>query len=217
MRDLIKRLLNEIKYTKDPELLKKQYGYRPAQTVKGREGDTYKEREVDVFFSDKYKYHVHVDKLGNHLYLVAFFPHLDKSFFRKQEELSKSGGEYHDKYTYQTKEKIFYDIMGLMIDKCKTIINNDKFASFSYMGAPDVISNKESDLYDTKRFRVYNRLMLDQFSDSHTLDYDREYSISVLLNKEYLKEITKGLTEKESEKKYQEYKDWCLKTTLYGA
>jgi hypothetical protein len=217
MRDLIKRLLNEIKYTKDPELLKKQYGYRPAQTTKGSDSDIFKERDIDVFFSDKYKYHVHVDKFDNHLYLVAFFPHLDSSFFTKQDRLNKKGSEYHDKYSYQTKENIFYDIMGLMLDKCNTILKNDSLASFSYMGAPDIIRDKEKDLTDTKRFRIYNKMMSDQFKDTHILDSKENYSISVLINKKYIQEITKGLTEEESKKRYEEYKNWCLNTTLSGA
>lgn len=217
MRDLIKRLLNEIKYTKDPELLKKQYGYRPAQTIKGREGEKFQERDVDVFFSDKYKYHVHVDKFDNHLYLVAFFPHLDKSFFTKQHMLSKTGQKYNDQFTYQTKENIFYDVIGLMLDKCKSILDKDKLASFSYMGAPDILTDKDDNLHNTKRFRVYNKLMIDQFSDTHILDIKKEYSISVLLNKEYLEEISKGLSNEERKKKYEEYKDWCLNTTLSGA
>lgn len=217
MRDIIKRLLNEIKYTKDPELLKKQYGYRPVQTTKGRAGELYKERDIDVFFSDKYKYHVHVDKFDNHLYLVAFFPHLDSSFFEKQEKLSQRGREYHDKYTYQTKENIFYDVMTIMMDKCETILKNDSLASFSYMGAPDIITNKESDLENTKRFRVYNKLMIDHFKDTHTLDGDPKYSITVLINKKYIEEITKGLTPEEKSEKYNEYKDYCLSKTLRAA
>ena len=36
-------------------------------------------------------------------------------------------------------------------------------------------------------------------------------------NKEYLEEITEGLSDEERKKKYEEYKDWCLNTTLSGA
>ena len=59
--------------------------------------------------------------------------------------------------------------------------------------------------------------MIDQFSDTHILDIKKEYSISVLLNKKYLEEISKGLSDEERKKKYEEYKDWCLNTTLSGA
>lgn len=217
MRDIIKRLLNEIKNTKDPELLKKQYGYRPSQTTKGGLGDLYKEREVDVFFSDKYKYHVHVDKFDNHLYLVAFFPHLDSSFFEKQEKLRRRGGEYHDKYTYQTKENIFYDVMTIMLDKCDTILRNDSLSSFSYMGAPDINTGKESDLENTKRFRVYNKIMYDHYKNTHFFENDETYSMSILINKKYIEEITKGLTPEEKTKKYKEYKDYCFSKTLRAA
>ena len=59
--------------------------------------------------------------------------------------------------------------------------------------------------------------MEDQFNDTHVLRGERKYSISVLLNKEYLDTITKGMSDEERYQKYKEYEDWCLKTTLFGA
>ena len=120
--------------------------------------------------------------------LISFSTKLNKDFYVKQQRLSSSGEKYNDEYSYLTKENIPFQILSLMVSEMKNILNEKPYSSFGYFGAPDYKTGEETDLFNTKRVRVYNKLLNDEFSQTHEVKSLETYSGGLILNIEVLKE-----------------------------
>jgi hypothetical protein len=75
-----------------------------------------------------------------------------------------------------------------MVSEMKNILNEKPYSSFGYFGAPDYKTGEETDLFNTKRVRVYNKLLNDEFSQTHEVKSLETYSGGLILNIEVLKE-----------------------------
>jgi hypothetical protein len=205
MKELIRQILNEIKFSQDnAEELKKKFGWRFVQSSGPKEGKEYKKLHIYTFKTPKkfketsgYKYIVHIEEYEYDYYLISFFPKLNKDFYVKQSKLSSAGLKYDDEYSFQTRENIPFKILTLMVSEMKNILNNKPFASFGYFGAPDVKTGSEGDLFNTKRVRIYNKIIQDELSETHKVFSDPTFSGSVIINKEVLEQ-------------HPSYKDYCL-------
>lgn len=198
MKNLIRKILNEIKFSQDrAEELKKKFGWRFVQTSGPKKGKNYKKLHIYTFKSPKYKYIVHIEEYDYDYYLISFFPKLNKDFFVKQSQIAYRGGEHHDEYSYFTNEDIAIQILSLLISEMKKILQTNQYASFGYFGAPDYKTGNEEDMFNTKRVRVYNGIIQNELSKTHEIYSDPTFSGSVIINKEVLSE-------------YPLYKQYCI-------
>lgn len=197
MRSLIKKLLNEIKFSQErANELKDKFGWRFVQTQRPKEGKNYKKLHIYTFKSPKYKYNVHIEEYEYDFYLISFFPKLNKDFYIKQANLGVKGNPHYDEYSYLTKENIPLQILSLLVSEMRTILKEKPYASFGYFGAADYKTGEEDDLFNTKRVRIYNKMLEDELNDTHEVFSDPTFSGSVIINKEVLKE-------------YPYYKKYC--------
>jgi hypothetical protein len=197
LRDNIKKILNEIKFSPErAEELKTKFGWKFVQTDKPKKTDKFKNKRVYTFKSPKYKYIVHIEEYDYDYFLVSFFPKLNKDFFVKQQKLASGGQKHFDKYSYQTKENIPFKIFSLLINEIKDILKEKPYASFGYFGSPDYMIGDDTDLINTKRFRIYNKSLQDEFSETHTVLGHEMFAGGLVLNKEVLEE-------------YPEFEDYC--------
>lgn len=197
MRSLIKKLLNEIKFSQErTNELKDKFGWRFVQTQRPKEGKNYKKLHIYTFKSPKYKYNVHIEEYEYDFYLISFFPKLNKDFYIKQANLGVMGSPHYDEYSYLTKENIPLQILSLLVSEMKNILKEKPYASFGYFGAADYKTGEEDDLFNTKRVRIYNKMLEDELNDTHEVFSDPTFSGSVVINKEVLKE-------------YPYYKKYC--------
>jgi hypothetical protein len=102
--------------------------------------------------------------------------------------LADKGQKFYDKYSYQTKENIPFKIFSLLVGEIKNILKDHPYASFGYFGAPDYKLGEETDLFNTKRVRIYNQLLNDEFNQTHVVKSELEFSGGMVLNKEVLNE-----------------------------
>ena len=189
MTDIIRRILNEIKFSQErAEELKKKFGWRFVQSKNPKSGKTYKKLHIYTFKSPKYKYIVHIEEYDYDYFLISFFPKLNKDFYVKQSILGSTGQEQYDEYTYLTKENIPLKILTLLISEMKGILIKKPYASFGYFGAPDVKTGEDEDLFNTKRVRIYNEIISNELSNTHKIISDPTFSGSLVLNKEVLQE-----------------------------
>jgi hypothetical protein len=190
MRELIREILNEIKFSQErTDELKDKFGWRFVQTQKPKSGKLYNKLHIYTFKSPKYKYNVYIEEYEYDFYLISFTPKLNKDFFVKQSMLQQKGREFVDAYSYQTKEKIPLKILSLMISEIKEILKTKPFASFGYFGAADIKTGDDDlDMFNTKRVRIYNQLLNDEFGDTHKVISEIRFSGSLVLNREVLNE-----------------------------
>ena len=198
MRSLIKKLLNEIKFSQErADELKDRFGWRFVQSQRPKPDKKYERLHVYTFKSPKYKYNVHIEEYEYDYYLISFFPKLNKDFYVKQSNLGARGSEHYDEYSYLTKENIPLQILTLLISEMKNILKEKPYASFGYFGAADYKTGKDEDLFNTKRVRIYNRMIEDELPSTHEVFSDPTFSGSVIINKDVLKE-------------YPYYKQYCI-------
>ncbi len=198
MREKIKELLNEIKFSQErADELKQKFGWRFVQSSNPKPNKTYQKLHVYTFRTPKYKYLVHIEEYEYDYYLISFFPKLNKDFYVKQARLASMGREHFDEYSYLTKENIPLQIITLLISEMKQILNKKPYASFGYFGAPNVKTGEDEDLFNTKRVRIYNNIIYNELSNTHKVISDPTFSGSLILNKEVLKE-------------YPLYEDYCM-------
>jgi hypothetical protein len=189
MRGLIKSILNEIKFSQErAEELKNKFGWRFSQSQRPKSDKKYKKLHIYTFKTPKYKYNVHIEEYEYDFYLISFFPKLNKDFYVKQSTLGSAGGEHYDEYSYLTKENIPLQILTLLISEMKNILKETPYASFGYFGAADYKTGSDEDLFNTKRVRIYNRMIEDELSTTHDIFSDPTFSGSVIINKDVLKE-----------------------------
>lgn len=189
MRYFIKKILNEIKFSQErSDELKSKFGWRYVQSNKPKSGKLYNKLHIYTFKTPKYKYIVHIEQYDNEYYLISFFPKLNKDFYVKQSILASSGQKYYDEYSYLTKEDIPLQILTLMISEMKEILKKSPYASFGYFGAPDIKKGDDDDMFNTKRVRIYNQIIKNELSNTHYILSEPNFSGSVILNKEVLKE-----------------------------
>jgi hypothetical protein len=180
MKDLIKNILHQ--YITES---KQDMGWRNVQTKTTDRLKTH----TSVFFTKKFKYIVEVEEYDNHFYLVSFYPKLNKDWYDKQLTRKMFGQDYKDKYSYRTNENIPMKILGVLVEHIRDILNKDPYASFGYFGAPDEKTDRDEDIINTQRFRVYNPMMVREFGKTHKLVAKTEYSGALLINKEVEKEF----------------------------
>jgi hypothetical protein len=198
MEKIIRKILNEIKFSQErAEELKNKFGWRFVQSQNPRGGKLYKKRHVYTFKSPKYKYLAYIEEYEYDFYLISFFPKLNKDFYVKQFRLSSVGADHYDEYSYLTKENIPLQILTLLMSEMKTIISNKPFSSFGYFGAADFKTGSEDDLFNTKRVRIYNKIISDELSNTHKIISDPTFSGSLVLNQDVLKE-------------YPLYENYCM-------
>ena len=198
MRELIRMVLNEINFSQEyADKLKNKFGWRFVQTTNPRSDKKYKKLHIYTFKSPKYKYNVHIEEYEYDYYLISFFPKLNKDFYVKQSKLGSAGQKHYDEYTYLTKENIPLKILSLMVSEMKNILSEKPYASFGYFGAPDYKTGEDDDMFNTKRVRVYNGLLLGEFNKTHKIVSDPRFSGSVLINREVLQE-------------YPEFEKYCI-------
>lgn len=185
----IKRILNEIKFSQEQsDELRDKFGWRYVQTEKPKSDSKYKKLRVYTFHTPKYKYIVHIEEYEYDYFLISFFPKLNIDFYVRQQKLADKGQKFYDKYSYQTKENIPFKIFSLLVGEIKNILKDHPYASFGYFGAPDYKLGEETDLFNTKRVRIYNQLLNDEFNQTHVVKSELEFSGGMVLNKEVLEE-----------------------------
>lgn len=185
----IKQILNEIKFSQEKaDELKDKFGWRFVQTEKPKSGNKYKNLRIYTFHTPKYKYIVHIEEYEYDYFLISFFPKLNIDFYVKQQKIADKGGKYYDKYSYLTKEQIPLKIFSLLVSEMKNLLKDHPYASFGYFGAPDYKSGEETDLFNTKRVRIYNELLGSEFNNTHIIKSELEFSGGILLNREVLEE-----------------------------
>jgi len=183
----IKRILNEIKFSQEQsDELRDKFGWRYVQTEKPKSDSKYKKLRVYTFHTPKYKYIVHIEEYEYDYFLISFFPKLNTDFYVRQQKLADRGQNFYDKYSYQTKENIPFKIFSLLVSEIKNILKDHPYASFGYFGAPDYKLGEETDLFNTKRVRIYNQLLNDEFNQTHVVKSELEFSGGMILNKEVL-------------------------------
>ena len=198
MREKIRELLNEIKFSQErADELKQKFGWRFVQSANPKSGKSYQKLHIYTFRTPKYKYIVHIEEYEYDYYLISFFPKLNKDFYAKQSILGAMGREHYDEYSYLTKENIPLQIITLLISEMKEILREKPYASFGYFGAPNVKTGEDEDLFNTKRVRIYNNLIYNELSNTHKVVSDPTFSGSLILNKEVLEE-------------YPSYENYCM-------
>lgn len=189
MREKIKELLNEIKFSQErADELKQKFGWRFVQSANPKSGKSYQKLHIYTFRTPKYKYIVHIEEYEYDYYLISFFPKLNKDFYAKQSILGAMGRKHYDEYSYLTKENIPLQIITLLISEMKEILKEKPYASFGYFGAPNVKTGEDEDLFNTKRVRIYNNIIYNELSNTHKVVSDPTFSGSLILNKEVLEE-----------------------------
>jgi hypothetical protein len=185
----IKRILNEIKFSQEQsDELRDKFGWRYVQTQNPKTNNKYKKLRVYTFHTPKYKYIVHIEEYEYDYFLISFFPKLNTDFYVRQQRLADRGQKFYDKYSYQTKENIPFKIFSLLVGEIKNILKDHPYASFGYFGAPDYKLGNQTDLFNTKRIRIYNQLLNDEFNQTHVVKSELEFSGGMVLNKEVLNE-----------------------------
>jgi hypothetical protein len=198
MREKIKELLNEIKFSQErADELKQKFGWRFVQSANPKRDKKYQKLHIYTFRTPKYKYIVHIEEYEYDYYLISFFPKLNKDFYAKQSILGAMGREHYDEYSYLTKENIPLQIITLLISEMKEILKEKPYASFGYFGAPNVKTGEDEDLFNTKRVRIYNNIIYNELSNTHKVVSDPTFSGSLILNKEVLEE-------------YPLYENYCM-------
>ena len=198
MREKIKELLNEIKFSQErADELKQKFGWRFVQSANPKRDKKYQKLHIYTFGTPKYKYIVHIEEYEYDYYLISFFPKLNKDFYVKQSMLGAMGREHYDEYSYLTKENIPLQIITLLISEMKEILKEKPYASFGYFGAPNVKTGEDEDLFNTKRVRIYNNIIYNELSNTHKVVSDPTFSGSLILNKEVLEE-------------YPLYENYCM-------
>lgn len=198
MREKIKELLNEIKFSQErADELKQKFGWRFVQSANPKSGKSYQKLHIYTFRTPKYKYIVHIEEYEYDYHLISFFPKLNKDFYAKQSILGAMGREHYDEYSYLTKENIPLQIITLLISEMKEILKEKPYASFGYFGAPNVKTGEDEDLFNTKRVRIYNNIIYNELSNTHKVVSDPTFSGSLILNKEVLEE-------------YPSYENYCM-------
>jgi hypothetical protein len=198
MREKIKELLNEIKFSQErADELKQKFGWRFVQSANPKRDKKYQKLHIYTFRTPKYKYIVHIEEYEYDYYLISFFPKLNKDFYVKQSMLGAMGREHYDEYSYLTKENIPLQIITLLISEMKEILKEKPYASFGYFGAPNVKTGEDEDLFNTKRVRIYNNIIYNELSNTHKVVSDPTFSGSLILNKEVLEE-------------YPLYENYCM-------
>jgi hypothetical protein len=189
MREKIKELLNEIKFSQErADELKQKFGWRFVQSANPKRDKKYQKLHIYTFRTPKYKYIVHIEEYEYDYYLISFFPKLNKDFYAKQSILGAMGREHYDEYSYLTKENIPLQIITLLISEMKEILKEKPYASFGYFGAPNIKTGEDEDLFNTKRVRIYNNIIYNELSNTHKVVSDPTFSGSLILNKEVLEE-----------------------------
>jgi hypothetical protein len=190
MREKIKELLNEIKFSqKRADELKQKFGWRFVQSSNPKSDKLYQKLHIYTFKTPKYKYIVHIEQYEYDYYLISFFPKLNKDFYVKQSRLGDMGREHYDEYSYLTKENIPLQIITLLVSEMKKILKEKPYSSFGYFGAPNIKTGNDDDLFNTKRVRIYNNIIYNELSETHKVISDPTFSGSLILNKEVLKEF----------------------------
>ena len=198
MREKIKELLNEIKFSQErADELKQKFGWRFVQSANPKRDKKYQKLHIYTFRTPKYKYIVHIEEYEYDYYLISFFPKLNKDFYVKQSMLGAMGRKHYDEYSYLTKENIPLQIITLLISEMKEILKEKPYASFGYFGAPNIKTGEDEDLFNTKRVRIYNNIIYNELSNTHKVVSDPTFSGSLILNKEVLEE-------------YPSYENYCM-------
>lgn len=188
-RAKIKQLLNEIKFSQErSDELRDKFGWRYVQSERPKTGKSYNKLRIYTFHTPKYKYIVHIEEYDYDYFLISFFPKLNIDFYVKQQKLASMGKKYYDEYSYLTKENIPLKILTLLVSEMKNILKDKPYSSFGYFGAPDYKMGEKTDLFNTKRVRIYNELLNGEFSQTHEVKSLETYSGGLILNKEVLQE-----------------------------
>jgi len=185
----IRKILNEIKFSQErADELRDKFGWRYVQSVNPKSDKVYNKLRIYTFKTPKYKYIVHIEEYDYDYFLISFFPKLNSDFFIKQQKLASMGKKYYDEYSYLTKENIPLKILTLLVSEMKNILNDKPYSSFGYFGAPDYKMGEQTDLFNTKRVRIYNELLNGEFSNTHIVRSLERFSGGLILNKEVLEE-----------------------------
>jgi hypothetical protein len=182
LESIRKIILSEIKLTTK----RGDYNWRYVQSKRPKSDEAFNKVHIYTFRTPKYKYIVDSEEYDNDFFLISFKPKLNKDFYVKQSQLSGKGGGYYDEYSYQTKEGIPLKVLGVLVDFIKSILSENPKASFGYFGAPDVKTGGDDDLFNTKRVRIYNELLVDSFSETHVVKKNVRFSGGLVMNKEML-------------------------------
>jgi hypothetical protein len=190
MREKIKELLNEIKFSQErADELKQKFGWRFVQSSNPKSDKRYQKLHIYTFKTPKYKYIVHIEQYEYDYYLISFFPKLNKDFYVKQSRLGDMGREHYDEYSYLTKENIPLQIITLLVSEMKKILKEKPYSSFGYFGDPNIKTGNDDDLFNTKRVRIYNNIIYNELSETHKVISDPTFSGSLILNKDVLEEF----------------------------
>ena len=116
-------------------------------------------------------YMVRVERYGHNMYAVKFYQKNHRYSNKKYQLLSN---------TYEPR-RIIYTVMNIMYD----IFEGNSRASFGFIGA----NCENEDVENTKRYRVYRRLVATQVSDEHFVHtWNKEKSACMIINRKELEE-----------------------------
>jgi hypothetical protein len=199
MKELIRKILNEITFSKErADQLKKDYGWRYSQNLAKKDrSENFVKGKIFTFVTPErteivngeektfsgFKYIVEIEEYKYDFFIISFYPKLPPSFHMRQSKLSSWGSEYTDKYSYKTNEKITIKILSLMISEIEKILSEKPNASFAYFGAADKKTGSDEDIENTKRVRIYNNALANHFKSTHELKSEEKFSGSILINK----------------------------------
>lgn len=189
VKKTIKRILNEVFNLSQEEKVKLKDKFKLSfrHKRKGKESDKFNQVLTYTFKSQKYKYIVDIEQYDLDFYLISFYPKLNLDFDIKQQKLEKMGMPSHTKYSYQTREKIPFQILNLLMGLMEDFLKENPMASFGYFGAPNINTGNESeDFFNTKRLRIYDGMFKQNFSQTHEVITNPKFSGGLILNKKVL-------------------------------
>jgi hypothetical protein len=204
MRDVIRKILREISFSKEgAKKIKSDYNWRYAQNLPTKDdGGNFVGGKIFTFITPErtemvdgepktysgFKYIVEIEEYKYDFFIISFYPKLQPGFHSRQSKLASMGLEYKDKYSYRTNEKITLKILSIMISEIERILSERPNSSFAYFGAPDRKTGADEDMENTKRVRVYNNALGEHFKSSHELQSEEKFSGSILINRK-VKEV----------------------------
>ena len=94
-------------------------------------------------------------------------------------------------YLYDTSR-----VLATCVQIMKQLYQKNSKSSFGFIGTPSVDDQKDLDLANTKRYRVYSQLMANVVSPDSFQHYaDKERSMYLLINRSQSKELLREMTE----------------------
>ena len=124
------------------------YKFRYCNNTKSQKGQYHVVEHILTFSSKiKYRYIVHVEEYPHFVYVIKF--HL------------KNHSKSDKKYNFETHIQDPLKVIGTCIEIMLDFYRKNPFASFAFIGANSIL---ETNRRNTRRFKIYRRIMENSFS-----------------------------------------------------